>query len=178
MLASRQTFHVRRNLCDHRLFPCNCWEAINGKPGKTGCRHIGHSRLPKSRQDRRAAPWRGKSRSKQSAGRDLGSAVQRRIGDGAWGYCRPLQKCGSRFQGGSWVSSGPNQPIEPKEVEAAIDDETLASLSMQTGLSRDELIARITRDLPEAVNKLTPNGELPPAGPDDVTLLDPVPPQR
>ncbi|MDG4851428.1 MULTISPECIES: YidB family protein [unclassified Mesorhizobium] len=78
----------------------------------------------------------------------------------------------------SWVSSGPNQPIEPKDVEAAIDDETLASLSMQTGLSRDELIARITRDLPEAVNKLTPNGELPPAGPDDVTLLDPVPPQR
>ncbi|AZO60903.1 DUF937 domain-containing protein [Mesorhizobium sp. M1A.F.Ca.IN.022.06.1.1] len=78
----------------------------------------------------------------------------------------------------SWVSSGPNQPIEPKEVEAAIDDETLASLSMQTGLSRDELIARITRDLPEAVNKLTPNGELPPARPDDVTLLDPVPPQR
>ncbi|PBC06094.1 YidB family protein [Mesorhizobium sp. WSM3860] len=74
----------------------------------------------------------------------------------------------------SWVSSGPNQPIEPKEVEAAIDDETLASLSLQTGLSRDELIARITRDLP----KLTPNGELPPAGPDDVTLLDPAPPQR
>ncbi|PBC10181.1 YidB family protein [Mesorhizobium sp. WSM3859] len=77
----------------------------------------------------------------------------------------------------SWVSPGPNQPIEPNEVEAAIDDETLASLSMQTGLSRDELISRITRDLPEAINNLTPNGELPPAGPEDVTLLDQVPPR-
>ncbi|RWB51854.1 YidB family protein [Mesorhizobium sp.] len=77
----------------------------------------------------------------------------------------------------SWVSPGPNQPIEPNEVEAAIDDETLASLSMQTGLSRDELISRITRDLPEAINKLTPNGELPPAGQEDITLLDQVPPR-
>ncbi|MBB6411939.1 YidB family protein [Mesorhizobium sangaii] len=81
----------------------------------------------------------------------------------------------------SWVGSGPNQPIEPKDVETAIDEDTLASLSTQTGLSRDELIARITRDLPEAVNKLTPNGELPVAEPTqgsgETTLLDDVPPR-
>ncbi|QND60616.1 YidB family protein [Mesorhizobium huakuii] len=75
----------------------------------------------------------------------------------------------------SWVSSGPNQPIEPKDVETAIDEDTLTSLSMQTGLSRDELIARITKDLPEAVDKLTPRGELPAAS-DEITLLDQVPP--
>ena len=77
----------------------------------------------------------------------------------------------------SWISPGPNQPIEPGEVEAAIDDETLASLSMQTGLSRQELISRITRDLPEAINKLTPNGVLPPVDAEDVSLLDPVSPR-
>ncbi|WP_235984637.1 hypothetical protein [Mesorhizobium neociceri] len=32
---------------------------------------------------------------------------------------------------------------------------------MQTGLSREELISRITRDLAEAVNKMAPSGELP-----------------
>lgn len=81
----------------------------------------------------------------------------------------------------SWVGSGPNQPIEPRDVETAIDEETLTSLSMQTGLSRDELIARITKDLPEAVNKLTPDGELPAVGPTqgsgETTLLDDVPPR-
>jgi uncharacterized protein YidB (DUF937 family) len=80
----------------------------------------------------------------------------------------------------SWVGTGPNQPIEPRVVERAIDEDTLASLSTQTGLSRDELIARITRDLPEAINKLTPNGELPLSEPtqgsDQTTLLDDVPP--
>ena len=72
--------------------------------------------------------------------------------------------------------TGPNQPIDPKDVETAIDEDTLTSLSMQTGLSRDELIARITKDLPEAVDKLTPKGELPAAN-DEITLLDQVPPR-
>jgi len=76
----------------------------------------------------------------------------------------------------SWVGTGPNQPIDPKDVETAIDEDTLTSLSMQTGLSRDELIARITKDLPEAVDKLTPKGELPAAN-DEITLLDQVPPR-
>jgi YidB-like protein len=77
----------------------------------------------------------------------------------------------------SWVSPGPNQPVEPQEVEAALDDETLSSLSQQTGLLREELVARIARDLPEAVDKMTPNGELPseqpmPWNPDEPNLLD------
>ena len=81
----------------------------------------------------------------------------------------------------SWVGAGPNEPIEPRDVETAIDEETLTALSMQTGLSREELIGRITRDLPEAVNKMTPNGELPTAEPtqasDETTLLDAWPPR-
>ena len=80
----------------------------------------------------------------------------------------------------SWVRPGPNQPVEPHEVEAAIDEETLTALSQQTGLSREELIARISRDVPEAVDKMTPNGELPngqplPATSGGPNLLDDVP---
>ncbi|WP_457103715.1 YidB family protein [Mesorhizobium sp. URHB0026] len=71
--------------------------------------------------------------------------------------------------------------MDPNDVEAAIDEDTLTSLSMQTGLSREELISRITRDLPEAVNKMTPNGALPPEstkGSGEATLLEDVPPHR
>ncbi|WP_348524573.1 YidB family protein, partial [Mesorhizobium sp. LNJC394B00] len=81
----------------------------------------------------------------------------------------------------SWVGTGPNEPIQPSEVEAAIDEDTLTSLSMQTGLSREELISRITRDLPEAVSKMTPTGELPveaPKSSGETTLLDDVPSHR
>jgi YidB-like protein len=67
-------------------------------------------------------------------------------------------------------------------VEAAIDPKTINELSSQTGLSREELLERIARDLPDAVDKKTPNGQLPGADentkPREPNLLDPVPPER
>ena len=61
----------------------------------------------------------------------------------------------------SWVGRGPNQPLGPNQLEQAIGPEVLNTLSQQTGLSREELLSRLTRDLPEAVNKFTPEGRLP-----------------
>jgi uncharacterized protein YidB (DUF937 family) len=37
----------------------------------------------------------------------------------------------------------------------------LATLSQQTGLSREEILARLSRELPDAVDKYTPEGRLP-----------------
>ena len=107
--------------------------------------------------------------SKGVSGTALGDILDRFRGAGA----------GSKVD--SWVGTGPNEPIEPSDVQAAIDEDTLASLSAQTGLTREELISRITRDLPEAVNKMTPSGELPTEpsqGSGETTLLDDVPTPR
>ncbi|WP_095081343.1 YidB family protein [Mesorhizobium sophorae] len=104
--------------------------------------------------------------SKGVSGTALGDILDRFRGAGA----------GSKVD--SWVGTGPNEPIQPSDVEAAIDEDTLTSLSMQTGLSREDLIRRITRDLPEAVNKMTPYGDLPSEraqSSDETTLLDDVP---
>ena len=61
----------------------------------------------------------------------------------------------------SWVKSGPNQPLEPAQLEQAIGPEVLNMLSQQTGLAREELLSRLTRELPSAVDKFTPEGRLP-----------------
>src|SRR5512132_4071864 len=61
----------------------------------------------------------------------------------------------------SWVSTGPNQPLAPDQLEQAIGPDVLNTLSQQTGLSREELLSRLTRDLPAAVDKFTPQGRLP-----------------
>ena len=63
----------------------------------------------------------------------------------------------------SWVSTGPNQQIAPSQVEQAIGPDVLETLSKQTGLSREEILARLSRDLPDAVDKYTPQGRLPAA---------------
>jgi uncharacterized protein YidB (DUF937 family) len=62
----------------------------------------------------------------------------------------------------SWVGKGPNEQIAPPQLEQAIGPDVLDTLSKQTGLSRDELLARLSRELPAAVDKYTPDGRLPP----------------
>lgn len=61
----------------------------------------------------------------------------------------------------SWVGTGPNRPVAPSELERAIGPDVLATLSQQTGLPREELLARLSRELPDAVDKYTPEGRLP-----------------
>ena len=67
-------------------------------------------------------------------------------------------------QGGaadSWVQRGPNQHLSADQLEQAIGPDTMNTLTEQTGLSREELLSRLTRELPAAVDKLTPEGRLP-----------------
>jgi uncharacterized protein YidB (DUF937 family) len=61
----------------------------------------------------------------------------------------------------SWIGTGPNKPVTPPQLEQAIGPEVLETLSKQTGLSREELLARLSRELPDAVDKYTPHGRLP-----------------
>ena len=62
----------------------------------------------------------------------------------------------------SWIGSGPNKEISPPQLKQAIGQDVLAALVKQTGLSQEELLARLSRDLPTAVDKYTPDGRLPP----------------
>jgi uncharacterized protein YidB (DUF937 family) len=61
----------------------------------------------------------------------------------------------------SWVTNGPNQPISPQDLRQAIGPDVLATLEQQTGLSQQDVLARLSRELPEAVDKYTPEGQLP-----------------
>ena len=61
----------------------------------------------------------------------------------------------------SWVRTGPNQPVTPSQLQQAIGPDVLDSLSRQTGLSQQELLARLSRELPDAVDRYTPQGRLP-----------------
>ncbi|MER9554385.1 YidB family protein [Mesorhizobium sp. M0323] len=84
-----------------------------------------------------------------------------------------LRNAGAGDQVDSWVSKGSNRPVQREQVEKAIDPQTLNDLAEQTGLSHDELLDRLTRELPDAVDKLTPDGQLPASkGPN---LLDEIP---
>lgn len=64
----------------------------------------------------------------------------------------------------SWVGTGPNKEVAPHQLEQAIGPDVLENLTKQTGLSREELLSRLSRELPQAVDKYTPEGRLPTHG--------------
>ena len=61
----------------------------------------------------------------------------------------------------SWVSQGPNHEMSPQRLQQAIGPDVLDTLSKQTGLTHDELLSRLSRELPPAVDRYTPDGRLP-----------------
>jgi uncharacterized protein YidB (DUF937 family) len=92
----------------------------------------------------------------------LGSASAGGILSGGLGeLLERFKQSGQGQTAESWVNTGPNKPCTADQLEQAIGPEVLNTLSRQTGLSRDELISRLCRELPDAVDKYTPQGRLP-----------------
>jgi len=87
----------------------------------------------------------------------LGGLLSGGLGD----LLKQFQQHGQEDKAKSWVSTGPNKEVSPHELEQALGTERIAWLTQQTGMSREELLAGLARELPEAVDKLTPEGRVP-----------------
>ena len=61
----------------------------------------------------------------------------------------------------SWINQGPNRELTPPELKQAIGPDVLQKLEQQTGLSQQEILDRLSRELPTAVDQYTPDGRLP-----------------
>jgi uncharacterized protein YidB (DUF937 family) len=126
----------------------------------------------KSAPDASGAPGQRTSQQQSGSG-GLGGLLENLGGAGAAGGLGGLLNGGlgelvDRFrQNGygevadSWVGTGPNKRVETSQLEQAIGPDVLQQLTQQTGLSREEILARLSRDLPDAVDKYTPDGRLP-----------------
>ena len=90
-------------------------------------------------------------------GGGIGSVLSGGLGD----LVDQFKQNGQGTVADSWVKTGPNQSIEPEHVEKAIAPDVIDTLVQQTGLSRDELLSRLAKVLPEAVDKYTPDGRIP-----------------
>ena len=68
---------------------------------------------------------------------------------------------GYEDQADSWVGRGQNRRIAPDELANALGADTLDELEQHTGMPRDQLLAELSNELPEAVDGITPEGRLP-----------------
>jgi uncharacterized protein YidB (DUF937 family) len=61
----------------------------------------------------------------------------------------------------SWVGMGTNQAISPDQVHQALGADTIKDLAAKAGMSTQDLANKLSAILPQAVDKLTPDGKIP-----------------
>jgi uncharacterized protein YidB (DUF937 family) len=81
-----------------------------------------------------------------------------------------LRQNGHGDKADSWVSTGANRPVAPHELERALGQDRIDWLTRETGMSREQLLSGLSTALPQAVDKLTPDGRVP-SGPEMDNLL-------
>jgi len=72
-----------------------------------------------------------------------------------------FRQTGHEEKAQSWVSTGENRPIAANELEQVLGAERIEWLMQQTGLPKDQLLAGLSKELPGAIDKLTPTGQMP-----------------
>lgn len=80
---------------------------------------------------------------------------------GLQGLLKTLQDSGLGDQVASWVGSGPNQPVSADQIKAALGNGQLGQIAAQTGMSEHEVAGGLAEMLPQVIDKLTPNGQVP-----------------
>jgi uncharacterized protein YidB (DUF937 family) len=58
----------------------------------------------------------------------------------------------------SWLGPGANLPISPDQVHQAFGADTIKQLAARAGMTPEDLAAKLSRILPQAIDKLTPGG--------------------
>jgi uncharacterized protein YidB (DUF937 family) len=64
----------------------------------------------------------------------------------------------------SWVSTGTNAPVDPEQLGAALGPDTVGRLSAGSGLDVGQLLPLLAAFLPQIIDMLTPDGNVPSGG--------------
>jgi uncharacterized protein YidB (DUF937 family) len=97
-----------------------------------------------------------------AGGAGLGGILSGGLGD----LLKQFQGAGKGEVADSWIGTGPNKTVAPTDLGTVLTPEQIAFLTERTGLSREALLEGLSQQLPEVVDKMTPQGRLP--SPQDV----------
>ena len=61
----------------------------------------------------------------------------------------------------SWISLGQNMPISADQIRQALGSDTVKELATKMGLPADKIADMLAQYLPQAIDKVTPDGKLP-----------------
>jgi uncharacterized protein YidB (DUF937 family) len=90
-------------------------------------------------------------------GASAGGVLSGGIGD----LIERFKQAGQSEAAESWVGRGPNKPVSGDQLEKALGSDVVDTLVEKTGLSRQELLSRLSEALPQTVDAYPPEGRVP-----------------
>lgn len=87
---------------------------------------------------------------------------------GAAGFVDLLRSRGLGSMVDSWISNGPNEPIDANQLEQALGSQEIDEIARQTGVERVVTASALAALLPGTFNALTEDGRIPTSIPDRI----------
>jgi uncharacterized protein YidB (DUF937 family) len=84
---------------------------------------------------------------------------------GVQGVINQMQQHGLGETVRSWVSTGPNAPITAEQIHQVFGSGTIDEIARRAGMNPQQLTQQLAQFFPQAVDHLTPNGQVPPSNP-------------
>ncbi len=96
----------------------------------------------------------------------VGGALKELLGSsgGLDGLVAKFNQAGLGDLVSGWISTGPNPGVAPSQLEQVLGSGTVRDLATRFGLPLDQLLGGLSSDLPQAVDGLTPQGQIPSGG--------------
>jgi uncharacterized protein YidB (DUF937 family) len=107
---------------------------------------------------------------KQVAGDGNAQKVVQKVGPlleqvgGIDGLVQKFESAGLGNVAKSWIGTGSNQSVSAEQVKEALGPQQVEQIANEAGVSTDEAAAGLSKVLPEAVDNVTPSGQVPSTG--------------
>ncbi len=83
---------------------------------------------------------------------------------GLAGLMQQFQQAGLGQQAGSWVSTGENMPISADQLTKVFGSSQIEQMASNVGMDASQFGGQLSQLLPQLIDQLTPNGQVPTGG--------------
>ena len=80
---------------------------------------------------------------------------------GLSGIVDAFQKGGLGHITDSWVGTGENLPVNSDQISAVLGSDKISAIASQLGMSHGDVAGGLAKMLPDLINHVTPNGQIP-----------------
>ncbi len=80
---------------------------------------------------------------------------------GVDGLMQKFESAGIGEVAKSWIDTGENKAVSPDQVTQALGQEQVQQVANEAGISTEQAAAGLSKVLPDAVDNVTPGGQIP-----------------